>query len=290
MGTCAGGKYDTGARVGAVITVHNGERFIARAIESLQRQTVGDWCCVIINDGSTDGTARLLKKVRDVRVSVVHVARIGRIRALNLGCRAVRSDYIAILDSDDVAEPRRFELQAQFLDESPAVGLVASYVRFRYETDGHTCYFKPPLLDSGVRSRITRFCPFAHSSVMFRKSLWEAIGGYNTDLPCNEDYNFYIDLMHLSTVKVVPEVLTTCSIHDRQSFRALTSERLRARTAAKLRFRAVRVLHRPAWEMVFGVAEWFYSLVCDHRVCVGLKRVLRDRVLVRHYWGEERVL
>lgn len=99
-----------------VIPAYNAERFIGLTIKSILRQTVQDFEIVVVNDGSTDGTAELLASIQDTRLRVVHRENGGECVARNHGLREARGKYIAFLDSDDVWLTNHLEQALYFLE------------------------------------------------------------------------------------------------------------------------------------------------------------------------------
>ena len=98
--------------VTVIMTVYNGEIYLAEAIESVLTQTLSDFEFTIVDDGSDDGTPAILAEAeQDPRVRVIRVGRIGRARALNVAWKNGSAAYVANLDADDRAEPQRLELQ-----------------------------------------------------------------------------------------------------------------------------------------------------------------------------------
>src|SRR5438874_998146 len=94
--------------VSAVMPVYNGERFVVEAVRSILAQTFDDFECIVVDDGSTDGTPKLLaaEQARDSRL-VVHrqPSNMGFRTALNTGCALARGELIARMDADDISEP-----------------------------------------------------------------------------------------------------------------------------------------------------------------------------------------
>src|SRR4051812_27448620 len=111
--------------VSVVMTVYNGERFVVEAVRSILAQTLRDFECIVVDDGSTDATAELLaiEQTGDPRL-VVHrlPSNMGFRTALNTGCRLARGALVARMDADDVSVPNRLERQVSFLQEHPHVG------------------------------------------------------------------------------------------------------------------------------------------------------------------------
>lgn len=115
--------------------VYNGERFLAEAIESILGQTFTDFELIIINDGSTDQTALICKEYlnKDNRIRLLTNAKpLGKAGDLakEMGMRHARGQFIAVMDADDVAKPRRLEQQMAFLEAHPDVFLCGSWAEY----------------------------------------------------------------------------------------------------------------------------------------------------------------
>src|SRR5262245_40553428 len=118
--------------VSVVMPVFNGERYLVEAANSIFRQTHPDFEFIIVDDGSTDGTADLLADLRrqDDRVKVItQPHNLGVAAALNAGCQAARGIFVARMDADDVSLPDRFMEQTSFLNRRPDIALVGGAVQ-----------------------------------------------------------------------------------------------------------------------------------------------------------------
>ena len=191
----------TSPRVSILLPVRNEEEFLPEALLSLSRQTISSWELVVVDDGSTDATPAILADVatRDKRVRVVPSPGRGLVAALNAGLAECRAPLVARMDGDDIAHPRRLELQAALLDADPATSLAACAFRhfprpqlgtgmISYEAWQNTLTSHEAILrDLFVES------PFVHPSVMFRKDAVLAIGGYR-DMGWAEDYDLWLRL------------------------------------------------------------------------------------------------
>src|SRR5436309_7380613 len=110
-------------KVSVIIPVFNGERYIRQTIESVLAQTYRDFELLVIDDGSTDGTAEAVKEYeKDLRY--VHQGNGGASKARNQGIRFSQGKYIAFLDADDLWEPEKLTIQVEFLERNPKIGLV----------------------------------------------------------------------------------------------------------------------------------------------------------------------
>ena len=102
--------------------VYNGEKYLAEAIESILTQTFADFEFVIVDDGSQDGSAAIIRDYakRDERIRVIrHERNQGVTTARNSGIAASRGEFIAAMDHDDISLPQRLEKQVDFLQSHP---------------------------------------------------------------------------------------------------------------------------------------------------------------------------
>ena len=113
------------------MSVYDGERFLREAIDSILTQTFHDFEFIIVNDGSTDGSAAILDSYAksDARLRVYDQANRGQCASDNRGCKLARGKYIARMDADDVSTPDRLEKQIAFLENHPKVGLLGGRPR-----------------------------------------------------------------------------------------------------------------------------------------------------------------
>ncbi len=182
-----------------MLPVRNGAPTLPAALASLAAQTESNWELVAVNDGSSDGTAELLEATarQDGRIRVIHIAEAGIVSALNLGLGQARSPLIARLDADDVAHPRRLDRQCAFLERHPEIGLVSCLVEFGGTSEANAGYRRHVDWINGQcgpeQIRRARFVesPLAHPSVMFRRDVVTAHGGY-ADGAFPEDYELWL--------------------------------------------------------------------------------------------------
>lgn len=195
-------------KVTVVMPVHNGERFIAAAIDSVLGQTFRDFELIVVDDASTDGTAAIVGRVSDPRIRVErHDRNYGLPRALNAGLAAATGVYVARLDHDDVAHPERLARQSAFLDGEPGAALVGSRGR-RIDASGRVRgVVERPLSAAGIRWLAMLDNPFIHSAVMFRRDVAVALGGYRDDMPLAEDFDLWERIMAVHDVRNLDEAL-----------------------------------------------------------------------------------
>ncbi|MBI2511617.1 MAG: glycosyltransferase [Opitutae bacterium] len=202
--------------VSVVMPVRNAAATVARAVASIQSQTLRDWELVALDDGSKDATRFILIEMAqlDPRIRVLRT-KSGIAGALNAGIAAAASEFIARMDGDDEMMPDRLARQVAFLQENPSVGVVGSRVEFGGDPAKAAGY---ALHVEWVNSLLTsdeitlnRFVesPFAHPSVTFRRHLVDDHGGYRDgDFP--EDYELWLRWMDVNVkMAKLPDTLLT---------------------------------------------------------------------------------
>jgi glycosyltransferase involved in cell wall biosynthesis len=197
--------------VSVVMSVFNGEHFVAEAIESILNQTFRDFEFIIIDDGSTDGTADVLERFEkaDSRLVVHHHQNQGQVPSLNIGCGLARGRYIARIDGDDVALPERFERQVDYLEHHPQVALVGSSITNIDEKGNYLSTWPLPTGNEEIRERLfeLRDIPFCHVTLVFRAEAFRTVNGYRTAFAPAEDYDLWLRMAERWPLANLPEPL-----------------------------------------------------------------------------------
>lgn len=120
-------------RISVIIPAYNAEKTILETIASVQNQTFSNFEIIVINDGSTDSTLKLLEELNDDRLRVVSYANGGLSVARNRGMAEAQGEFIALLDADDLWTPDKLELQLAALQANPKAGVVYSWTHFMDE-------------------------------------------------------------------------------------------------------------------------------------------------------------
>ena len=117
--------------VSIVLPVYNAEKYVREAIESILNQTFTDYEFVIINDGSTDGSEKIIQSFKDKRIIYVkNEKNIGIVKTLNKGIEKAFGTYIVRMDADDVSVSDRVEKQVKFMDENPRISISGSWMKY----------------------------------------------------------------------------------------------------------------------------------------------------------------
>jgi len=202
-------------KITALMPVYNGEEYLREAIESILSQSFEDFEFLIINDGSTDSSVKIIKSYSDPRIRLVsNQENVGIAGSLNKGIKFARGEYIARMDSDDISLPKRFERQAGFLDRNPNIGIAGSWMK----TFGgrKRIILAHPCNPEMVRIFFLFDSPLAHPTVMMRSeflkknSLW-----YEAEFSRVEDYRLWTRASKYFSISNVPNVLLLHREHEK---------------------------------------------------------------------------
>ncbi len=208
--------------VSVVIPTYNAEKYISEAMRSVLGQTFKDFELIIVDDGSTDNTLRIVDRYcrADERIVVLkNEENLKLARTLNRGIEAARGKYVARMDADDISLPNRLEKQVDFMEKNPEVGIVGGAMEIVDEEGRKRRERRYWIKDEEIRKRIFLFSPFCHPAVMMRKSVLEKSGLYDPHYNPAEDYEFYFRVGlysefanlkdRLIKYRIVPDSMTT---------------------------------------------------------------------------------
>jgi glycosyltransferase involved in cell wall biosynthesis len=202
----------------------NSIKYIDECVMSLLNQTLRDFELIIIDDGSTDGTIEYLKGIVDNRVKVQILGQNhGLIYARTRAFCAATADYIALMDADDVAHPKRLEEQFKVLDSGLIDICATRYQTLETATNrlrARTSYIH----NADLRALLTIYCPLCNPTVSFKRSLLK-LTGYQQEFRHAEDYAFWSALSAKNCVfQILPQHLLTYRIHPQQISRMQSTQ------------------------------------------------------------------
>jgi hypothetical protein len=230
--------YPTAPVVSVVMPTYNGERFLRPAIESILNQTFTNFELIIIDDGSTDNTTHILSEFKDTRLTVLtNQQNLGIAAATNRGLAAARGEYIALQDSDDISLAYRFQVEVEFLNTNPEIALVGSSAILIDENDEAYDNYVEVGDDLEIKWESLFRCPISHTSVMVRRQLFEAVGGYSTEplLRVTSDYDILARIAQSHPVANIREPLVKWRRHHGATMITHESQLLSGIEAVSLR-------------------------------------------------------
>ena len=201
--------------VSIITTFYNSENTIQESIASIKSQTHQDFEYILIDDGSDDRSPEYVNQLLDQRMTLIQPGRIGRAAALNLGLEKSKSDYIAILDADDIALPDRLSHQIRIFDSNHDISLLSSdalLIDLAGKVIGKKTY---PTDHKSLQGCLYNLSPFPHSSVMFQRKKIVNFGGYLERCEKSIDFNMYLELIDSGgMIASIPEPLIKLRVYS----------------------------------------------------------------------------
>jgi glycosyltransferase involved in cell wall biosynthesis len=198
-------------RVSCIIAVYNGETYLHEAIDSLLAQDYPDLEIIMVNDGSTDGTADVIRRYGG-RLRVLNQVNRGVSIARNRGVEISTGQLLCFLDADDRLDPRKLKMQVAELCADHELDFC----------DCHTSNFWSPELSAETREQDPRYrglawwkeFPAHLSTWLFRRELWDRVGGFQAQLRYAEDFDWFSRACDLPIRRLrLAEVLTYRRLH-----------------------------------------------------------------------------
>jgi glycosyltransferase involved in cell wall biosynthesis len=202
----------TNPLISVVMPVHNGLPFLDESIRSILEQTLSDFEFVILDDASTDGSVELLREwsLRDKRIHLHESKkRLGLSGSSNAVVSKAGAPIVARMDADDIAHPDRLRRQWNIIEGRPDVAVVGTLCN---GIDASGREVRPR--DRWRLVRRSHYIPFPHGSVMFRREVFDQVGGYNEASDGGEDQDLFSRMAARGRVLTLPDILYSYRYHS----------------------------------------------------------------------------
>ena len=171
--------------VSVIIPVFNGEIFLEDAIKSVLNQNYDNLECIVVDDGSIDGSAAIAKKHE--RIIYLHQEHKNVAAARNLGIQKASGEYLAFLDADDIWDTNKLETQINYMEENPDID---------YSITKHSLFLAEGLKDfpQWIRANHSEEETIAYipSSLIVRKSAFEIVGDFDEGYQISDDSDWFL--------------------------------------------------------------------------------------------------
>ena len=272
-----------------------------RAIKSILNQTFKDFEFLIINDGSTDNSVKIIQSFNDLRLRLIHnESNIGLIKTLNKGLKLSNGKYIARMDCDDISLPKRLSIQASFMEKYPEIGVCGSWVKIIGL--GKKFINKYSQKHEEARAYLLFNTPFAHPAVIIRKDILEKYKlEYDENYKHAEDYELWSRVIEHTRISNIPKVLLHYRMHPESVSKKNSS--IQADNSNKIRLKLLKELgidptpteldiHRrfvcPEYlnpkDFISQLELWFYKILSANETAMiykqnSLAKIISDRWL-----------
>jgi len=200
--------------VSVIMPVYNGERYVSQAVKSILGQTYSNFELIVVNDGSTDKTEKILSSFP--QIIYVKQNNQGIACSLNIGINRSKGKYIVRLDADDICFPNRIEKQVNFLERNPDIDLVGSSATIIDSGDRRWGIQRMPGSDTEIRWASLFKSPFIHPSVTIRREIAEEFTDlYDPNFVPTEDYELWIRVLKNHKAANISEPLLYYRVHSK---------------------------------------------------------------------------
>ena len=246
--------------VSVIMNVYNSQKYLEAAIKSIISQTYKNFEFIIIDDGSTDDSYKIINKwaKKDTRIIAKKQKNIGIPRTLNKAIKYAKGKYIARMDSDDISLPKRLQKEVKYLDNHPDISLVSSYIKIIDENDKIIGNFTPATADKEIKKTSIFSCQFNHSASMYRKKDFLEIDGYNPKFRYAQDFELWFRFMENYNVANIPEYLVLWRKTSEQVSTNKKNEQEKYATLAKKE--AIKRGQYPLYSIIFLIWPYIWYL------------------------------
>ena len=199
--------------VSVVMPVYNRKHYVGAAIQSILDQTFTDFEFIVVDDGSNDDSVEVIRSFDDPRIRLIILGENrGQSVARNTGNTAARGEYIAVMDSDDIALPQRLEKQVAYMRAHPDVGICGASIRYVDEGFKPIGVWRVDVENGICRAKLFFGMPFKHISFLIRREIYQSVFYGPKWLIC-EDYAYLVAASAITRLGAVKEVLLLVREH-----------------------------------------------------------------------------
>jgi glycosyltransferase involved in cell wall biosynthesis len=183
--------------ISIIMPVKNAEKYVRDSVQSILTQTYKNFEFIIIDDGSTDGTRKIIESIKDERIKFYKKESDGLIEQLNFGLNEAKGEFVARMDADDTANPEKLEMQINYMLNNPDIQLVGTNFTFINEDGKPLMYKRLPEEHKDIEFMMPFIDSVLHSSILTYKKVLVDSGGYNKDYFSAEDDELFLRLLSL---------------------------------------------------------------------------------------------
>lgn len=204
--------------VSVLLPVYNAEQFLSDAILSILEQTYGDFELLVIDDGSTDRSAEILRSyaAKDSRLKLLSRENRGLCATLNELIELAKGKYVARMDADDICEPDRFQRQVEFLDGHPEVVVVGGAIKQIDAAGRPIRTLIPPLEHDDIDAKnVVGHTSICHPTAMIVTAKLRAVGAYDVAFEGAEDLDLWLRLAEVGKLTNLREPVLLYRLHEK---------------------------------------------------------------------------
>lgn len=201
--------------ISVLLCTYNDELYIREAVQSILDQTYPYFEFIIVDDGSTDSTNKILKSFSDSRIRLIEKRNTGLTDSLNIGFSHCKYDWVARMDGDDISYPDRFEKQVKYIkDDLAVIGGQCTYIDSNGKklNNSQLAVTHKEILNKTLNG----YTAHIHPTVLINKKLYFKVGGYDKYIYAAEDLDLWLSISHYGQLMNLKDELIYYRIHDQK--------------------------------------------------------------------------
>ena len=265
-------------KISIIIPTYNQAEYLQEAIESVLNQTYKNIEIIIIDDGSTDNTLKVVNSFNDNKIIFIQQRNKGASSARNTGIKEANGEYIAFLDSDDLWLKDKLRKQIDFMRENPEVGLLGTGCFQMIDTNKMIYKKIFPHKNEILQKNLIQYNPFIQSSVIVRKDVFNDIGLYDEKFKESEDYDLWLRIAQKYKIANLKQALTTKKYSKVGLSKNKDSKQLYF--ALKARKNAISRKQYPRSCYIDLLKSWVFM-----KMPFFIRRIIRKRLLNKKFYN-----
>lgn len=205
-------------KISVIIPTYNREKTILRAVQSVVNQTYTNLEILVIDDGSTDGTANIVNCIEDDRVKYIVLEKNGgQANARNIGVQMAEGNWIAFQDSDDCWHNDKLEIQMNYAKEHPEYSMIyCTYNAIVYDGEQFQVPPKPwpDVMEGYMLNTLLEGNGIGAPTILMKRDAFIESGGFDTSYKCFEDWEFVLRFSKEYQIGFVQDALIDCYISN----------------------------------------------------------------------------
>jgi glycosyltransferase involved in cell wall biosynthesis len=201
--------------VSIIVPVYNAEKTVSETINSVISQSYLNWELILVNDGSTDDSDKIVSSFSDSRINYTEQKNKGVAHARNTGLNLARGEFIAFLDSDDLWDSSKLEKSVSYLNSFKSDLVYSKVKMFKDDISNAISYeYVEPIIETNDYYRLLIFDYIPTLSVLLKKSVLDEIGNFDVNLNGTEDWDLWIRIAEKYQINFISDELAFYRISE----------------------------------------------------------------------------
>ena len=277
-------QVDKDFKVSVILTNYNGMPYLKKSVNSILSQTYKNFELIIVDDCSTDDSAKFLKSLNFNRLKLIFNKRnIGQTLSLNKAISVSTGSFIARMDSDDISTRNRFKEQINYFKKNPGIDILGSQAKIINKFDKEVGEINVPSKHSAVWAYSLMHNPFIHPSIIMKKKIFIKPHKPYCDKHINQDFDLWSRILPNHKAANIKKRLLLYRIHDSNMTKAYMKKNIVSNVSIiKNRLKKEKIFFKIKTGEIFKIQRYFSDSrkVADKK---NIDRLKLSKIYFRFY-------